>query len=597
MTFGKDSHDCIFTWDGFSKAYFTDLSKGGILVNDKKIGYNLTIRIRDGSEIAFGKWKYIYCQVSGCAKPPAPSPVATQALALSSDPSPSFTLPPTLAKQYKFDRILGNGGFGFVVGAKHRHTGEYHALKMIDLDGLLAVDPTAAERVKEEVDNLLRVKHPHVCRIHGSILDAGSGILTMLLEYMEGGDLWDYIHEFYQNGMPEESVKHIAYQICDAMAYVHSKGIMHRDLKPANILLTQGIPPLVKIADFGLSKKSKPDKSYKHHTICGTVKYIAPEVVGNGLYDDRVDCYSVGVIIYFLLTSCNPYQPHLNKFKDEEGESLLIKHVEERVLDTSLLQRKDISENARNIVSCLLSDSPDRRLSMQGVLNSPWFDGYQPYYGRSIYAKGRITPAAAASPPQAGQRKTERHQAVNVLPHRNHDASPRQKPAHVDTNHGRVPPQPMPYPRLDPADAKVKGGHVHVDVKGRVPPQPIPLPQPVVHKGTHAGNKHTIVAVNRRAPPQPMPRPQPVVDANFKGMQTEKRPANAEANGRVLPQPIPRPRPAVNATHESKDAAPRGGGTPVEDKRQGRFFHHPVNVVVNAQAHAPSQDPRGKGRR
>ncbi|KAF9473689.1 kinase-like protein [Pholiota conissans] len=387
-----DETQCILIWDGKRRAYLKDVSSNGTLVNGSRVGYNQTTRLRDRHEVAFGPYKYIYRQVAGYPNPAAPLP-SSESQTSSSHSSTShgtqLALPSTLSSLYTIDQTLGTGSYGVVVRAKHRPSGAYHALKMMDSSKtqmrMSDCDRrNVAKRVKEEVQNLIEVEHRHVCRIYGSVDDAGSGILTLILEYMDGGDLAGYMDEKYPNGMPEPHAKGLAYQIFDGMAYVHSKGIMHRDLKPANIFLNKHHPPLVKIGDFGLSKRSY--QSDRHNSICGSATYVAPEVVTDGAYDARVDCYSAGVIIHVMLTGSKPYQSLDDKGRPAKDRDILVKFVKARHVDLSQLQWGHISDDARSVVSYLLAESPQLRLSMQGALQNPWFDDHVPHYGWSIYA-------------------------------------------------------------------------------------------------------------------------------------------------------------------------------------------------------------------
>ncbi|KAF9476757.1 kinase-like protein [Pholiota conissans] len=400
----------ILEWDGVN-VRLTDKStmeRSCTWVNGKKVGCGQTIEILDGYELYFGsydstKHTYIFREVSARSNPFIyPYPLTSQ---------PTLRIQPTLATLYAIDQPLGKGASSVVVRARHRFTGAFYALKMIDPQrrpspqhgpdahpgdmAALGFCPPALpglqRRMEEEVRNMLVVEHTHVCRIFGSVMDVGSGVLTLILENMEGGNLLSYINEKYENGMPEDEAKAIAYQICDGMAYVHSKGVMHRDLKPQNILLNKANPPLVKIADFGFSKEIVAGMSMANNrdTICGTISYAAPEISRQS-YDNRIDCFSVGIIIHAMLTGREPYQTPLHRDQEHivRGAERLVQHLKERVLDLTLMNSPNISNTARYIVSNLLADSPAERLSMEDVLRSAWFDDHTPCYERSLSTLG-----------------------------------------------------------------------------------------------------------------------------------------------------------------------------------------------------------------
>lgn len=127
----------------------------------------------------------------------------------------------------------------------------------------------------------------------------------MVLEYMQGQDLFDYFQKRDLN-LKEERVKEIAYQIGLGIEYLHKYGIVHRDLKLENIMMTdstEGAYP--KLVDFGLAKMMAPNQ--KANEPFGTVGYVAPEVLKRTSYSFSIDLWSFGVIIYVLLCGCLPF--------------------------------------------------------------------------------------------------------------------------------------------------------------------------------------------------------------------------------------------------------------------------------------------------
>uniref|UniRef100_A0A182W6J7 Protein kinase domain-containing protein n=1 Tax=Anopheles minimus TaxID=112268 RepID=A0A182W6J7_9DIPT len=132
-------------------------------------------------------------------------------------------------------------------------------------------------------------------------------LACMLLEYMQGGDL---LHRIIDNSyLPEHIVKFFFYQLCHAIDYLHDRGIIHRDLKPDNILLKDSnFYTLLKVSDFGSSKFL--DNNTFMRTVCGTPEYIAPEVLeqgGSNRYTNKIDIWSLGVILYTMLSGLLPF--------------------------------------------------------------------------------------------------------------------------------------------------------------------------------------------------------------------------------------------------------------------------------------------------
>jgi len=173
---------------------------------------------------------------------------------------------------------------------------------------------------------------------------------------------------------------HVTYQICDALAYCHSQMITHRDLKPENILLTSDVPPIVKVADFGLAKAVDSYTMLK--TMCGTPSYLAPEVVRQQLfegYDSQVDSWSIGVILFSMLTNTGPF------VEDMDQPDIRIR-VNNRTIDWSGLLKAEVSGDCRDFNRKLLIEDPNSRMTMKDALLHPWLRTYRPFYINSSHA-------------------------------------------------------------------------------------------------------------------------------------------------------------------------------------------------------------------
>ncbi|MCB1228799.1 MAG: protein kinase [Verrucomicrobiae bacterium] len=225
-------------------------------------------------------------------------------------PSPTgrgFT-PPTVEElgailpQYEFVRLIGAGGMGAVYQARQPKLNRYVAVKI--LPPIPDDELGFAERFEREAQSMAQLSHPHIV----SVFDFGEtsdGQLYFVMEYIEGADL----HQLISGG--ELTLDHFygwIPQICDAIQYAHERGIVHRDIKPANILIDQ--EGRVKIADFGLAKLTgdHPQTALTMAEISmGTPDYAAPEQLdGNHEVDWRSDIYSLGVVMYQMLTGRLP---------------------------------------------------------------------------------------------------------------------------------------------------------------------------------------------------------------------------------------------------------------------------------------------------
>jgi len=203
-----------------------------------------------------------------------------------------------VSDHYKFEDELGRGTFAIVQRAYHRQTGKSYAVKIINRDSLGSDDE---QSLQLEVEILNQLDHPNVVRLV-EIFDEGE-VIYLVMELMEGGELFDRIveKESYSEKMAADTIK----PIVDAIRYCHELGIVHRDLKPENLLYeTTQEHSNIKISDFGLARFVNGEYAT---TACGTPGYIAPEVIqGNG-YGQEVDYWSIGIILYVMLSGFPPF--------------------------------------------------------------------------------------------------------------------------------------------------------------------------------------------------------------------------------------------------------------------------------------------------
>ncbi len=204
-------------------------------------------------------------------------------------------------QKYTIFSSIGKGEFGHVLRAEHKQTKIPYAIKVIDLT------EDIKESSQQELKILKTVKHKYVVRLYDMIKT--SRRLYLVMDLATGGELMDRI--CLLGNFDECDATRVLSMILDGLRYLHSVGITHRDLKPQNILYYHpGADSKIIITDFGLSTmcdSSRSPANYLMKTDCGTIEYMAPEVITRALYTNAVDMWSMGVITYIVLSGRLPF--------------------------------------------------------------------------------------------------------------------------------------------------------------------------------------------------------------------------------------------------------------------------------------------------
>jgi eukaryotic-like serine/threonine-protein kinase len=216
-------------------------------------------------------------------------------------PGDGFTAGRTFAGRYDILAPIGQGGMGVVYKARDRDLDDVVALKLVRPE-LLAIDPTALERFKDEVRLARRISHRNVARTHD--FGEAEGVYYVTMEFVAGTPLKELIRT--RGRLPVSATVSVGKQLCRALEAAHEQGIIHRDIKPANIMVAA--EGLVKLMDFGIARPVERDKGRtKTGLVIGTPDYMAPEQLLGEPLDGRADLYAVGVVLYECLTGRRPH--------------------------------------------------------------------------------------------------------------------------------------------------------------------------------------------------------------------------------------------------------------------------------------------------
>ncbi|KAF1479724.1 Ribosomal protein S6 kinase alpha-3, partial [Eudyptula minor novaehollandiae] len=245
--------------------------------------------------------------------------------------------------QFELLKVLGQGSFGKVFLVKKisgSDARQLYAMKVLKKATLKVRDRV---RTKMERDILVEVNHPFIVKLHYAFQTEGK--LYLILDFLRGGDLFTRLSKEVM--FTEDDVKFYLAELALALDHLHSLGIIYRDLKPENILLDE--EGHIKLTDFGLSKESI-DHEKKAYSFCGTVEYMAPEVVNRRGHTQSADWWSFGVLMFEMLTGTLPFQG-----KDRKETMTMI-------LKAKLGMPQFLSPEAQSLLRMLFKRNPANRL-------------------------------------------------------------------------------------------------------------------------------------------------------------------------------------------------------------------------------------------
>ncbi|MCK6552556.1 serine/threonine protein kinase, partial [Myxococcota bacterium] len=269
-----------------------------------------------------------------------------------SAPEATHYLGQILTGQYRIDAVLGQGGMGVVFRARQLSVGRDVAIKILLRQ--LAHDPQAILRFENEARIVSRLRHPNTIRLY-DCQRTEEGDLFFVTELLSGKPLSELLAT--EGRLTIDRALGITDQICRSLAEAHASGIVHRDLKPANVFIDRiGLDDVVKVLDFGIAKNIESAGNItRTGGVNGTPAYMSPEQVLAKPIDARSDLYSLGIVLYEMLSGAPPFQ-------SPSFVELLLKHVQEppRPLRETIPEL-EVPDALEALLAAMLAKSPDDR--------------------------------------------------------------------------------------------------------------------------------------------------------------------------------------------------------------------------------------------
>jgi len=271
-------------------------------------------------------------------------------------PSHKANEPVTVHDRYIMKDQIGSGGFSKVFKATHYLSGKNYAVKRIQVSLLSEKD---RENMKSEVSILRSLKHASIISIY-DVFQTDSDYVYLVMERVKGGELFNRIVE--HGTFSESNARVLCKSMLRAVKYCHDRGIVHRDLKPENILLVAKNSFEIKLCDFGSAGRCRKGEFLE--TFCGTMNYMAPEMVEGRQYNESVDMWSLGVILFVTIAGYNPFED----YDHDKLRRLII----DRHYSFESPEWFQISSICKEFIGAMMEIQPNARISADSALLHPW---------------------------------------------------------------------------------------------------------------------------------------------------------------------------------------------------------------------------------
>ena len=254
---------------------------------------------------------------------------------------------------------LGKGSYGEVILMRHKITGQLVAMKIIEKGAI--GNPTVLKSLVNEIEIQKRIVHENIIRLFSHVEDHKN--IYIIMEYASKGTLFQLIRR--KGKLSQKEAFFFFTQACSAVHFLHTHKLMHRDIKPENLLVTER--GILKLCDFGCCTHCD---SNDRMTFCGTIEYMAPEIVKREGYGEKADIWSLGVLLYELLHGYAPFHGR----RDQETVSMIIENK---------IGFGEIPEDAKDLVRTMMKEDPKQRPEAWEIFLHLWMKRMQKEFGIS----------------------------------------------------------------------------------------------------------------------------------------------------------------------------------------------------------------------